>query len=62
MTVSSDLALTNDDVDRLTKAGVGTSVIIAKIETSRMDFDKSNDQLTVPAQGGVDGGVIGLMV
>ena len=58
----ADSALTNEDVVRLTEAGLGPVVIIAKIESSQTDFDTSVDQLVALGQAGVDNAVIAAMV
>ena len=58
----AESALTNEDVLRLTEAGLGTVVIIAKIESSPTDFDTSVDQLVALGKAGVDNAVIAAMV
>ena len=55
-------ALTNDDVVRLTSAGLGPVVIVAKIESSATAFDTSVDALVVLANSGVDDAVVAAMV
>ncbi len=55
-------ALTNDDVVRLTEAGLAPVAIIAKIESSAGAFDTSVDALVALADSGVDSEVIAAMV
>ena len=58
----ADSALTNEDIARLTKAGLSAEVIIAKIGSSPTDFDTSVDQLVALGEAGVDNSVIAAMV
>jgi hypothetical protein len=53
--------LTNDDIVRLSKAGLPASVIIAKIGSSRTDFDSSVDALVALAEAEVDSEIIEAM-
>lgn len=53
--------LTNDDIQKLTSAGLPPAVIVAKIASSESDFDTSVDALVALATGGVDGSVIEAM-
>ena len=58
----ADEALTNEDVIRLTEAGIGASVIVARIDASPTAFDLSVDQLVALAEAGVDDDVLAAMV
>ena len=58
----ADEALTNADVIRLTEAGIGASVIVARIDASPTAFDLSVDQLVALAEAGVDDDVLAAMV
>ena len=58
----ADEALTNEDVIRLTEAGIGGPVIVARIRTSPTAFDLSVDQLVALAEAGVDDDVLAAMV
>lgn len=59
---SNDEVLTNETVVTLTKAGLGTSVIVSKVRTSKSDFDVSSDELVRLKQEGVDDEVISAMI
>jgi hypothetical protein len=59
---SSDEVLTNETVAAMAKAGLGTSVIVAKIRSSPSDFDVSVDALIRLKQDGVDDEVINAMI
>ncbi|MCY4662574.1 MAG: hypothetical protein OXF93_22600 [Acidobacteria bacterium] len=52
------VALTNTDVLLLTEARLSTTVILAKIEVTRTDFDTSVDALIALAEAGVDPAVL----
>ena len=54
--------LTNDDVLRLTKAGVGEAAIVAMIDSSATDFDTDVDAVVALADAGVGDAVIAAMV
>ena len=54
--------LTNDDVLRLTKAGVGEAAIVAMIDSSATDFDTDVDAVVALAEAGVGDAVIAAMV
>ena len=54
-------ALTNEDIVALTEAGLPTSVIVAKIEATRSDFDTTVEQLVALAGAGVEAAVIEAM-
>ena len=54
--------ITNDEVISLTKAGLASSVIIAKIKTSRTNFDLSTDALIKLKQAGVTDDTVGAML
>ena len=53
--------LANEDIVRLTQSGLPASVIIAKIRTSRTEFDTSVDALVALSEAGVDPGVLEAM-
>ena len=53
--------LTNDDIVRLSKAGLPASVIVAKITSSRTDFDTSVDALVALSEAEVDAKVLEAM-
>ena len=55
-------ALTNGDIVRLTQAGFGAAVLVAKIESSETAFDTSVDALLALAQDGVPEEVVAAMV
>ena len=58
----ADGVLTNADILRLTKAGVGESAIIAMIASSATDFDTSVDSVVELAEAGVGDAVVTAMV
>ena len=53
--------LTNEDIVTLTKAGLPTAVIVAKIAATRSDFDTTVEQLVALAGAGVEAAVIEAM-
>ena len=53
---------TNDEVISLTKAGLASSIIISKIQTSKTNFDTSADALIKLKQNGVGDDVIAAMI
>ena len=55
-------ALTNGDIVRLTQAGFGPAVLVAKIESSETAFDTSVDALLALAEDGVPEEVVAAMV
>lgn len=55
-------AMTNDDVVSLVSAGLSDEVIIAKIESSQLDFDTSVDALVMLAEKHVSNEVIAAIV
>ena len=57
-----DAALTNEDIVRLTQAGLGAEVISAKIQASATDFDTSVEQLLELKGAGVEDSVLAAMV
>ena len=57
-----DIALTNVDVLKMTSAGVGAAVIVAKIESSATDFDVGVEELIDLGKAGVADAVISAMV
>ena len=59
---ATDEVLTNDDVVALLDAGLPPGVVVAKIATSRTDFDTSVDQLVTLGKAGVDAEVLEAMV
>ena len=58
----ADDALTNEDVIRLTEAGIGAPVIVARIRAFPTAFDLSVDQLVALAEAGVDDDVLAAML
>ena len=58
----ADRALTNEDIVKLTKGGLGPSPIIAKIRSAETAFDTSVNALLQLAEQGVDDGVLAAMV
>jgi hypothetical protein len=54
--------LTNDDVVKLTKAGLSAETIVAKIRASETKFDTSTDALVALANAGVPDAVIRAMI
>jgi len=58
----ADEVLTNENVTAMAKAGLSASIIIAKIRSSRTDFDVSADALIALKSGGVDEDVIAVMI
>ena len=59
---AKDIALTNADVLKMTSAGVGAAVIVAKIESSSTDFDVDVEELIDLGKAGVADTVISAMV
>ena len=59
---AADDALTNGDIVKLVEAGLGGTVIVAKIEASATAFDTSVDALVGLAESGVDDVVVAAMV
>ena len=57
-----DAALTNEDIVRLSQAGLGAEVIIIKIKASETNFDTSVEQLLVLKGAGVEDSIIAVMV
>lgn len=57
-----DEVLTNETVTDMTKAGLSTAILVAKIRASRTDFDVSSDALIRLKQDGVDEDVIAAMI
>ena len=57
-----DAALTNEDIVRLSQAGLGAEVIITKIKASATKFDTSVEQLLALKDAGVEDDVIAAMV
>jgi hypothetical protein len=53
--------LTNEDIVRLAESGLPASVIVAKIKSSRTDFDTSVDALVALAEAEVDPAVLEAM-
>ena len=53
--------LTNEDIRRMTSAGLPPPVILAKIASSETNFDTSVDALIALASGGVDSSIIEAM-
>jgi hypothetical protein len=53
--------LQNDDILRMVKAGLDDSIIIAKIKTSKCQFDTSPDTLITLKQNGVSSAVLRAM-
>lgn len=58
----SEEILTNANVTAMTKAGLGTQVIIAKIRSSKTDFDVSADALIALKNAGVEEDIIAVML
>jgi hypothetical protein len=54
--------LKNQDVISLAKAGLDDAIIVAKIGSSRCQFDTSTDALIELKQAGVSGAVIKAMI
>jgi hypothetical protein len=57
-----DEVLTNDNVVAMTKAGIGSDVIVSKIASSKTAFDVSADGLVRVKHEGVDDDVIAAMI
>ena len=62
LAVTADGAMTNTDIVRMTRAGVGESVIVAMIESSETDFDTGVDSVLDLAEADVGDAVIAAMV
>ena len=62
LAAAADSALTNEDIVKLTRAGLGPAVIVAKIELTETAFDTSVDALLALAEQGVEDGVIAAMM
>ena len=60
--LAADAPLTNDDVVKLSKAGLSAETIVAKIRASESKFDTSTDALVALAEAGVADAVIREMV
>ena len=60
--IGKDTPLTNEDIVRLTQAGLGAEVIITKIRASVAAFDTSVEQLLALKKAGVEDSVITVMV
>ena len=60
--LAAEAPLTNNDVARLTAAGLGPEVIVAKIESSASAFDTSVEALIALAEVGVDDAVVAAML
>lgn len=60
--LAADAPLTNDDVVKLSKAGLSAETIVAKIRASESKFDTSTDALVALADAGVADAVIREMV
>ena len=60
--LAADGPMTNADIVRLTKAGVGEAVIVAMIESSETDFDTGVDSVLELAEADVGDAVIAAMV
>ena len=60
--LAAEAALTNDDIVRLTKVGVGEEVIVAMIAASPVDFETTVDCVVELADAGVADKVITAMV
>ena len=58
---ADDSVLTNEDVIALTGAGLPAKVIVAKINSSAVDFDTSVEELVALAEAGVDADVLEAM-
>ncbi|MBE7516725.1 MAG: hypothetical protein HS105_08980 [Chloracidobacterium sp.] len=54
--------MTNDEVIQLTKAGLASSIIVGKINTSPTNFDMSTDALIKLKQAGVSDDVVNAML
>lgn len=54
--------LTNQDVLKMTKAGLSPAIIVDKIATEPCRFDTSTDALTSLKSGGVDDSVVSAMI
>jgi hypothetical protein len=61
-TTSSGVALQNDDVIKMVKAGFGDKIITAKISRSKCQFDTSTDALILLKKNGVSTAVLEAMV
>lgn len=59
---AGDEVLRNEDVAAMTKAGLSAPVIVAKIRSSRTDFDVTSDALIALKQDGVAEDVIAVMI
>jgi len=59
---SSESALRNEDIIKLTKAGIDDATIVAKVATSKCQFDTSPDALIGLRQSGVSSAVLRAMV
>ncbi len=59
---AADGVLTNADVLRLTKTGVGEAAIVAMIDSSATDFDTGVDAVVMLAEAGVGDSVIAAKV
>ena len=60
--VAADAPMTNADIVRLTKAGVGETVVVSMIESSETDFDTGVDSVLELAAADVGDAVIAAMV
>ena len=60
--LADDKPLTNDDIIKLTSAGVPADVIVAKIRTSAGTFDTSADALLLLSKAGVGEAVLNAMM
>ena len=58
LTASSGATLQNEDVIKMVKAGLGDDLIIAKIGSSKCQFDTSTDALIQLKQSGVSAAVL----
>ena len=61
-TAPAGATLNNDDIVKMAKAGFDDAIIVAKIGSSRCQFDTSTDALIRLKQSGVSGAVIRAMV
>jgi hypothetical protein len=59
---SSEEVLTNEKVITMAKAGLGTSLIISKIRSSKTNFNVSTDELIRLKQARVPDDIISVMV
>ena len=59
---ADDAALTNEDILRLVRAGLGTELIIARIRSGPTDFDLSVGQLVALKEAGIADSVIAAMM